>query len=194
PENHSLATPTPAVPAQPPLIEATDEKPTGTLSPAPSGAAVPDVNIPKSWKDIVEVRPSTIPDAGDGLFAVRDIPMYTPLGFYFGVPMTEDEFDSLKDHVGIASHYSIMYRRTVLDATDEHGQPFTDPNGPLYCPFHFMNERIGRGNVAFLEGHVVNQVICMTTKNVKAGQELFVYYGSEVDRDHWSSKIPNRLA
>ncbi|KAJ1971138.1 hypothetical protein H4R35_005445 [Dimargaris xerosporica] len=199
PENH--ASPTTALePAPPPLTEPIAAQPaadnsTDTLPPTvPSSATVPDPDIPKSWKDIVEVRPSTIPNAGNGLFAARDIPMYTPLGFYFGVPMTEDEFDSLKDHVGIASHYSIMYRRTVLDATDEQGQPFTDPNGPLYCPFHFMNESIGRGNVAFLEGHVVNQVICMTTKNVKAGQELFVYYGSEVDRDHWASKIPSRLA
>ncbi|KAJ1958422.1 hypothetical protein IWQ62_004902 [Dispira parvispora] len=167
--------------------------------PDPSPAVIPPTpkvpptaqnsDIPKSWRDVVEVKPSTIPNAGQGLFAIRDLPAYVPLGFYFGVPMTEDEFDSLKDHVGLASHYSIMYRRTVLDATDSNGQPFTDPDGLLFCPFHFMNEKIGKGNVAFLEGYIVNQVICMTTRKVKAGEELFVYYGSEVDREHWNNNL-----
>ncbi|KAJ1669537.1 hypothetical protein EV182_008715, partial [Spiromyces aspiralis] len=86
-------------------------------------------DIPQSWRDIVRVGPSSIPNAGNGLFAVRDLPAHCPLGFYFGVPMTEDEFDSLKENLGLCSHYSIMYRRTVLDACDENGQPFTDPNG-----------------------------------------------------------------
>ncbi|KAJ2714734.1 hypothetical protein H4R19_001571 [Coemansia spiralis] len=149
------------------------------------------VNIPKSWSDIVEVRASTIPNAGNGLFAVRDLPAGIPLGFYFGVPMTEDEFDSLKETVGMASHYSIMYRKTVLDATDEHGMPYTDPAGPLYCPFHFMNEARAadgggdRCNITFLEGIKVNQVICMTARPIPKGAELFVSYGEEVDRSHW---------
>ncbi|KAI8322884.1 hypothetical protein GQ54DRAFT_297162 [Martensiomyces pterosporus] len=144
-------------------------------------------DIPKSWRDIVQVNMSMIPNAGNGLFAVRDLPAGIPLGFYFGVPMTEDEFDSLKDNVGVASHYSIMYRKTVLDATDEHGAPYTDPDGPLYCPFHFMNEdRDGKHcNIVFLEGAKVNQIICLTSRDIKAGEELLVSYGDEVDRSHW---------
>ncbi|KAI7824526.1 hypothetical protein BX661DRAFT_124236, partial [Kickxella alabastrina] len=150
----------------------------------------PDANIPKSWRDIVEVKPSSIPGAGNGLFAIRNLPGGIPLGFYFGVPMTEDEFDSLKENVGMASHYSIMYRKTVLDATDENGLPYTDPLGALYCPFHFMNEdREGnRDNIVFLEGIKVNQIICLTSRQIKVGEELFVSYGSEVDRSHWDSK------
>ncbi|KAJ2470920.1 hypothetical protein GGI02_002614 [Coemansia sp. RSA 2322] len=155
-------------PAEPPMLSATNSAD----------------NIPTCWRDIVEVKPSTIPNAGNGLFAVRDLPPGVPLGFYFGVPMTEDEFDSLKEKVGLASHYSIMYRKTVLDATDESGMPYTDPSGPLYCPFHFMNEdRVGQMyNITFLEGAKVNQIICLTSRAVKAGEELFVSYGDEVDR------------
>ncbi|KAJ1917738.1 hypothetical protein H4219_003050 [Mycoemilia scoparia] len=150
----------------------------------------PTQDIPKSWQDVVRVGPSTIPAAGNGLFAIRDLPAHCPLGFYFGVPMTEDEFDSLKDNSGVASHYSIMYRKTVLDACDENGQPYTDPNGRLYCPFHFMNEdRTGKSqNMTFLEGTKVNQIICSTTRKIKAGEELFVFYGDEVDRAHWGNK------
>ncbi|KAJ2315105.1 hypothetical protein IWW54_000507 [Coemansia sp. RSA 2705] len=146
-------------------------------------------DIPTSWRDLVAVRPSTIPNAGNGLFAVRDLPGRIPLGFYFGVPMTEDEFDSLKEKTGMASHYSIMYRKTVLDATDAQGMPYVDPEGPLYCPFHFMNEaRTGdraKCNIAFLEGVQVNQIICLTVRKIRAGEELFVSYGDEVDRSHW---------
>ncbi|KAF9901522.1 hypothetical protein EC991_006059 [Linnemannia zychae] len=138
-------------------------------------------SVPTSLNDVVRVDVSTIPNSGNGLFAKIDLPASTPLGFYFGVPMTENEFDSLKDGVGVASHYSIMYRRTVLDATDEKGMPYSDPNGRLYCPFHFMNED-PNGNISFITGSVVNQVICTTNRDVKAGEELFVFYGKEVDR------------
>ncbi|KAL1921714.1 uncharacterized protein VTP21DRAFT_10356 [Calcarisporiella thermophila] len=141
-------------------------------------------DVPKSIHDIVEVRPSTIPGAGSGLFAKRFLPYNTPLGFYFGVPMTEDEYDSLKDGVGLASNYSIMYRKSVLDATDERGQPFTDPGGPLYCPFHFMNENPEKAGIIFLEGNVVNQVICWTKRDIQPEEELFVWYGKEVERSY----------
>ncbi|KAG0347805.1 hypothetical protein BG004_006899 [Podila humilis] len=139
--------------------------------------------IPSSLHEIVRVGRSLLPNAGNGLFAKVDLPASTPLGFYFGVPMTENEFDSLKDGVGLASQYSIMYRRTVLDATDEAGMPYTDPNGQLYCPFHFMNED-SNGNVSFITGSVVNQVICTTNRPIKADEELLVFFGKETDR-HW---------
>ncbi|CAG8433201.1 513_t:CDS:2 [Ambispora gerdemannii] len=146
--------------------------------------------VPTSLNDIVDVRTSTIPNAGRGLFATRNIPMSTPLGFYFGIPTMEHEFDLYKDNVGKASHYSMRYRHTILDATDEHGEPFTDPNGKIYCPFHFMNED-PFGNMVFLEGNEVNQVICWTKRDIQKGEELFVYYGGEVDRGHWGTKANN---
>ncbi|KAJ2743935.1 hypothetical protein GGI20_003373 [Coemansia sp. BCRC 34301] len=177
---------------QQPTSDEADEKATEVdAEPATDTATLPAANkIPTCWQDIVEVKPSSIPNAGNGLFAVCDLPGGIPLGFYFGVPMTEDEFDSLKEKVGLASHYSIMYRKTVLDATDKDGMPYTDPNGPLYCPFHFMNEdREGqRYNITFLEGVKVNQIICLTSRAIKRGEELFVSYGDEVDRSHWDNE------
>ena len=143
-------------------------------------------DVPKTWRDILYVGNSTIEGAGQGLFAKRKLPYNSPLGFYFGVPMTEDEYDSLKDGVGRASEYSIMYRRTVLDATDENGQPFVDPEGEMFCPFHFMNEtNEQQANILFIEGAVVNQVICWTKRDIEPGEELFVWYGRDVDR-HWT--------
>jgi hypothetical protein len=143
--------------------------------------------LPKRWEDVVMVQPSSIPNAGRGLFAKRDIPGWCPIGFYFGVPIPEDEFDNYKERIGLASRYAIMYRRTVLDATDADGNTWDAIDGPIYCPFHFMNEDPARGNVAFVEGSSVNQVICMTTRYVYKGEELFAYYGTEIDRDHYDA-------
>ncbi|KAI8085759.1 uncharacterized protein B0P05DRAFT_569975 [Gilbertella persicaria] len=145
-------------------------------------------DIPTNWRDVVYIAPSCIPGAGNGLFAKRKIPFNVPIGFYFGVPMTEDEFDSLKDRVGRSSEYSIMYRKTVLDATDDQGEPVTDESSPRFCPFHFMNETDWKhATVAFVEGVVVNQVICWTRKEIQADEELLVWYGADVDR-HWDGK------
>ncbi len=81
-------------------------------------------------------------------------------------------------------HNQHRYRRTILDATDDLGQPFL--NHPrIFCPFHFMNEDLTRANIAFVEGYIVNQVLCMSTRTIKAGQELFVNYGDDVDRNKW---------
>ena len=101
--------------------------------------------------------------------------------------MTEDDFDSLKAHVGKASQYCHRYRNMILDATDDQGMPFIN-HPKILCPFHFMNEDLDRANVAFVEGYVVNQVLCMATKHIKKGQELFVSYGTDVDRSLWPSQ------
>jgi hypothetical protein len=158
--------------------------------------------VPRSLAEIVEIKPSTLPNAGKGLFAKIDIPAGTPLGFYFGMPMSENEFDSLKEGVGSASQYAIMYRRTVLDATDEQGLPFKLDNTTLpweqqqqvvvegqveghelLCPFYLLNEDQD-GNVSLITGSVVNQVICTTNRTVNAGDELVVFFARESER-HW---------
>ncbi|KAJ1532854.1 hypothetical protein HK096_006055 [Nowakowskiella sp. JEL0078] len=143
-------------------------------------------DIPRSWKDIVDIRESNIVNAGRGLFAKRKIPKHTVIGYYFGVPMTEDEFDAIKDHVGMASHYSHRYRNTVLDATDDKGNPFLENNpSGLFCPFHFMNDSGSAANMMFLEGHLVNQIECVTSRDVVEGEELYANYGNEIEREKW---------
>jgi hypothetical protein len=146
-------------------------------------------HVPQRWQDIVQVAPSKIPNGGQGLFAARDLPYNTPLGFYFGVPMTECEFDSIKEKVGRASQYSILYRRTVLDATDAQGEPYTLDNDVPLCPFHYMNEAKDEAmaNILFVEGIVVNQVICWSKRLILPGEELLVWYGNDVNR-FWMTK------
>jgi hypothetical protein len=157
-------------------------------------------DIPKSVDEVVEVRESSIPNAGRGVFAKRRIPKHTIIGFYFGVPLTEDEFDCVKEKIGQASQYAvrvhgkrvqplakltcldmlsqIRYRFTVLDATDENGVPFSE----TICPFQYINEDNSRVNAAFKEGVQVNQVYVEAVQDIEEGEELFVSYGSEIDR------------
>jgi hypothetical protein len=65
------------------------------------------LTLPKSMTDLLEVKESGVEGAGSGCFTRYNIPVHALIGFYFGVPMTEDEFDSLKDKVGLASSYSV---------------------------------------------------------------------------------------
>ncbi|CAG8765161.1 14449_t:CDS:2, partial [Gigaspora rosea] len=56
--------------------------------------------VPKSLNDVVEIRPFTIPNAGNGLFAKHNLSIAIPLGFYFGIPTIEDKVDQNKDKIG----------------------------------------------------------------------------------------------
>lgn len=149
-------------------------------------------DIPNKWQDIISLKKSTA-SANDnyyyynnnnyyGLFASRNLPTNTPLGYYFGVPMTEDEFDSMKDGIGQASDYSYMYQQTVIDPTDKNGRIYYYDGAPL-CPFHYIKETSIREkvNVVFYEGDTVNQIICWTKKDILPGDELFSYYHSYND-------------
>ncbi|KAI8593479.1 hypothetical protein BDZ88DRAFT_391005 [Geranomyces variabilis] len=173
--------------------------------------------IPTSLRDILEVKESTvnfwrccwviclysvltsflrrfqIPNSGRGVFAKWFLPANTEVGFYFGIPMTEDEFDSLKGNLGVSNAYAHRYRLTVIDGTDDEGQPYPVDNPHFYCPFHFMNENPGHANMVFYAGPLVNQIICMTTKDIQPGEELFVNYGTAVER-HWAGPPDSRIS
>ncbi|CAO3632293.1 unnamed protein product [Mucor hiemalis] len=143
---------------------------------------------PKSWQEVVSLRKSN----QYGLFANRYLPKNIPLGFYFGVPLTEDEFDSMKDGVGQAAELSYMYKnRTVIDPTDESGK-FYELNGNPLCPFHFIKETMSpeKANVAFYEGNALNQIVCWTKKDISAGDELFVFSASSHTNSTNTTIIP----
>ncbi|KXS20624.1 hypothetical protein M427DRAFT_66573 [Gonapodya prolifera JEL478] len=147
--------------------------------------------VPRSLEELLDVRPSSISDAGNGVYARRSIPKYTYLGFYFGVPMMEDEYDARKEHMLLSNMYTIRYGHIVLDATDPEGLPFTKPGEPGYCCLHFINEDKTRVNVEYIMGAKVNQIIVRTCRDIQKGEELFVDYGDEVDRTKWATPEAN---
>lgn len=158
------------------------EPPDGVCDiPRESNTPKQTVFIPKSFDDVFEVKESLIQNAGSGLFSKIYIPPKTILGYYFGVPYPEDEFDYLKSNLNQANSFAHKYRLTVLDATDDQGIPFY--NHPrVFCPFHFINENILAQNLVFIEGISVNQILCMSIKPIYPGQETYVSYGTDVER------------
>ena len=130
-------------------------------------------NVPKTWRDFIDIV-AVDNDGQHTLVATRSIPNNTPLGFYFGVPMTTDEFDSLKDGVGNAEAFSVKYKgKTVLDPTNDEGQLYD--KDVIYCPFHYMRKSssVSQGaNTYLLDGPVLNQIICWTRRDIDEGEEL----------------------
>ncbi|KAI8335198.1 hypothetical protein BC941DRAFT_431527 [Chlamydoabsidia padenii] len=140
----------------------------------------PAAPLPTTYQDIVYTKTNhtKIPSS---VHAQRRLPVNTPLGFYFGVPTTEDEFELFKEDQGNATKYCLMYDRTVLDATDDRGQLFTDPKGKMYCPFHFMRQATSPdlANILLLKGKIYNQVICWTKRSIDQDEELLVWIECE---------------
>ncbi|CAO3612627.1 unnamed protein product [Cunninghamella echinulata] len=138
--------------------------------------------IPTSWRDIVRVEQKyTI--KGDTYYTVYAncrLPCNIPIGFYFGVPVSEEEFDLFKEDNGQALSTSVMYGKTILDPTDDYGQLFMDPNQEqtkVYCPFNFIREADTpeRSNISLLKGRIHNQVICWTQREIAKDEELLTW-------------------
>ncbi|CAO3592693.1 unnamed protein product [Absidia cylindrospora] len=132
--------------------------------------------IPTCWQDIVRVQRRN-GTKNDAVYAQRRLPINIPIGFYFGTPTVEDEFQLFKEDKGEATEYSLLHGRTVLDATDDDGQPFTDPTKEfetIYCPFHFIRQAVSsdNANILFLRGKIYNQVICWTKRAIQPNEEL----------------------
>jgi hypothetical protein len=141
--------------------------------------------IPDSLQDIVYAKypgsnKNTTTAIPSSIHAKRRLPINTPLGFYFGTPTTEDEFELFKEDQGNATRYCVMYGRTVLDATDDQGQLFLG-DSKVYCPFHFMRQAPTPelANVLLLKGKIYNQVICWTKRSIAPDEELLVWLECE---------------
>ncbi|KAI9315678.1 hypothetical protein BX666DRAFT_334290 [Dichotomocladium elegans] len=136
-----------------------------------SRGAYDTTQVPRSWSDVVRVV--TGDQQQTRVVAVRKLPANIPVGFYFGVPLTSDEFDSLKDGIGVAAEKCVLYGKNILDPTDDEGQLL---HKEIYCPFHYMRETTDpmQANMLLLEGTVLNQVICWTKREIQQGEELLL--------------------
>ncbi|KAI8097016.1 uncharacterized protein BX664DRAFT_292287 [Halteromyces radiatus] len=150
-------------------------------------ADVDTPDIPTGWRDIVRVEHKSNRNKDDlchSVYAKRRLPPNTPLGFYFGTPTTEDEFDVFKQVQGATRKYCVMYGHTVLDATDDQGNLFLDEtqeDTKIYCPFHFMRQvkTPDDANILLLKGKIENQVICWTKREINENEELLIFLASE---------------
>lgn len=119
---------------------------------------------------MVRISKSTIPKAGKGAFATRDYKKNEYLGTYKGILIDPKTFNSLKDADYVwelldEDNDAIAY----IDARDER---FSNWTRYVNCPCEKSQE-----NVKVVQN--LFDIEYYAKKNIKKGDELFVWYGSE---------------
>lgn len=121
-------------------------------------------------KHLVEIRPSSIPGAGLGLFAIADIPKGTIIDMYHGTRLTKKE---LEEGDSVESMYIMQINKNLyIDSSKEK------------CIVAFTNDARGlnrtpgvRNNCYFALAPDNKNMFMKTSKNIKTGSELFTFYG-----------------
>ena len=123
------------------------------------------------WPPGVEVRPSTIKGAGDGLFALRQFVTGEVLGDYSGerrnfLWMLQNE------NTGYVMCFGL--------------NDYVDACVAFDCPGRYVNDTFdGRRNARFVRASGRAQVVAITP--ISAGQEIFAAYGDQ----YWESRGVN---
>ena len=123
------------------------------------------------WPPGVEVRPSTIKGAGDGLFALRNFVTGEVLGAYGGegrnfLWMLQNE------NTGYVMCFGL--------------NDYVDACVAFDCPGRYVNDTFdGRRNARFVRASGRAQVVAITP--IYAGQEIFAAYGDQ----YWESRGVN---
>jgi hypothetical protein len=131
----------------------------GPLAPVPAPAAPA---VPAPTNEWVQVGPSTIQGAGNGLFAKKDIPKGTGITNYMdgAVKLNEAQFRALYP-TGNATHAWSPKKGVYYDAANPTN----------------LASSANRGTVKTNNARIMASGSVKTTKNIKAGAEIFLPYG-----------------
>ncbi|MCS6999415.1 MAG: SET domain-containing protein-lysine N-methyltransferase [Bacteroidota bacterium] len=118
----------------------------------------------------VEVRESTIPGAGKGLFAVRRLPKDTFLFYYDGDRLSVQEYTERYAELGVGPYAIELNATTVIDArrTDAGVARFI-------CSYHGSGRK---PNVQYYTTGTCVEV--WTIRTIEPGEELLADYGEEM--------------
>jgi len=123
-----------------------------------------------SVKDL-EVKDSTIPNSGKGLFTLVDIPKDTPIVEFTGKKISQKRADRL---TGSKSEYLIeLSDGSLLDV-------YESKSVAKYANDAAFSGGKNNSEIQEFEG---NKIWLVSTKKIKAGQEVFCSYGKE----YWES-------
>jgi len=125
------------------------------------------------------VKQSTIPNAGNGLFAKRDFRKGELIGYIKGVPISDEEADEIANSDDPRKFYFLdLFNGKTLDtygskslciyANDAEG--FTKVSG-------FKNN----GCIGVTKNHTKGYITAIS--DIKAGDEIFLDYGE----DYWNN-------
>ena len=143
--------------------------------------------LKKHLEPYVEVRKSTIPGAGVGVFAAQDLPKGFQLP-YIG-KVYKGEFEQIIKAIGKDNDLLYIFHdesnRLVID-----GHPRYNSIGCNVC---FRINEPPRGTKASLDfvsskgwAKDLSTISARVTRKIKKGRELFVDYGDQYDRSHYS--------
>jgi hypothetical protein len=125
-------------------------------------------------RNMVEIRKSSIPGAGSGVFAKVDIPNGYDLGLYRGEALTEKEFEDRYGESGHGEYTLYLPDKTYVDAA-KTGYNWTSR----------MNAPRGLGKKSNIWWDQYGRTFAR--RNIKAGEELLVGYGTS----YWSGDKKN---
>lgn len=128
----------------------------------------PSKAVPPNLPPEVQVRPSTVPNAGNGLFAKAKLKKGAVLGEYVG------EVLSAKTAEGRDSSYFIY-----KDEKGPKGDGYVVDGRSMSNPMRWLNHS-KRPN-AYAELQSDGRILFKTKKSVKPGEELFIDYGPDYE-------------
>lgn len=127
--------------------------------------------MPQKWNaDAFEVRPSTIPNAGDGLFALVDISLEDTIGYYTGKVLDNKAFHDPKRPV---SDY-------ILYLCNNH---IILGEGPLANYTRYINHSSRKPNAFLITSTRWKTARLEAIRSISPGEEIFYNYGD----DYWDN-------
>ncbi len=135
----------------------------------------------KPHPEMVEIRPSLIPGAGEGLFAKVDIPAGTFIGPYSGRYVTPEESDAMQD-TKEGEYLFFLPECAGVELYDSIAGDMDDYVSKVnYAPAIINRQPTRLQNVSFQNACSEPYVRLFATRAIRADEELYVDYGPDYD-------------
>lgn len=127
---------------------------------------------------------------GFGIFAARNLPAGYPLGIYCGIVRYSHEYEAKRQASASRCEYGVDITTFLkLDPTNASGQPVVFVSEGCCNLLPLVNEDPANGravNVAMVWDTQPDNVQFVTTRAVRAGEEILTHYGVAYDRSHYA--------
>ena len=121
--------------------------------------------VGRRWTHGVEVRPSLITGAGDGLFAARDFAKGEALGDYYGRVLSLLQAYQLEDRDYLMGGFGINAHVDAKFALDSPARYVNDNFDPSMLNAHFEKDKERR------------RARLIASRCIRAGEEVYASYG-----------------